>query len=88
MSTIYNTPVNKAITSTDVNNEINKDFMAVFPDIVRDLTGNGCNVDIPQINEWLSKVLIIILLNSSYNQFLLLPTYISTLLVIAVQCTR
>ena len=34
-----------------------RDFMAVFPDVVRDLTDIGLYSDIPQVSKWYAKVL-------------------------------
>ncbi|KAK3927150.1 Farnesyl pyrophosphate synthase [Frankliniella fusca] len=34
-----------------------REFMAIFPDLVRDLTEAGRHVDIPEVTKWLSKVL-------------------------------
>ncbi len=33
-----------------------RDFMAVFPDLVRDLTFLDCYQDVPSVNKHLSKV--------------------------------
>jgi len=37
-----------------------RDFMSVFPDIVRDLTEIGREFDIPDVSEWYKKVSIVV----------------------------
>ncbi|GJQ66635.1 Fpps [Trypoxylus dichotomus] len=37
--------------------EESREFMAVFPDIVRDLTEAGKHTDIPEVTKWYTKVL-------------------------------
>lgn len=43
----------EAVASKDESRE----FMAMFPDIVRDLTDAGRHLDIPEVTKWFSKVL-------------------------------
>ncbi len=38
-----------------------REFMAIFPDLVRDLTEAGRHLDIPEVTKWLSKVCISLL---------------------------
>lgn len=59
MSIVRTPPVPQAITGTAVSKDESRDFMAVFPDIVRDLTETGRNLDIPDVTKWLTKVWII-----------------------------
>lgn len=40
-----------------VTKDESRDFMAVFPDIVRDLTDLGVHTDIPEVARWYAKVL-------------------------------
>ncbi|XP_075215680.1 farnesyl pyrophosphate synthase-like [Lycorma delicatula] len=40
-----------------VSKDEKRDFMAVFPDIVRDLTDAGRHLDIPDVTKWYAKVL-------------------------------
>lgn len=56
MSTIHAPPVPPVITGTAVSKDETRDFMAVFPDVVRDLTDTGRNLDIPDVTKWLAKV--------------------------------
>lgn len=53
-------PVPPVITGTAVSKDETRDFMAVFPDIVRDLTETGRNLDIPDVTKWLVKVWVIL----------------------------
>ncbi|KAF4520807.1 hypothetical protein B566_EDAN002385 [Ephemera danica] len=46
-----------AITGTAASKEESREFMAVFPDIVRDLTDAGRYTDASDANKWFSKVL-------------------------------
>ncbi|XP_065204418.1 farnesyl pyrophosphate synthase-like [Planococcus citri] len=46
-----------ASTGTEVAKDESKEFMDVFPDIVRDLTSAGRHPDIPDANNWYAKVL-------------------------------
>lgn len=45
------------VTGDVVSKKEKRDFMAIFPDIVRELTAAGRNLDIPDVNKWYSKVL-------------------------------
>ncbi|XP_017767807.1 PREDICTED: farnesyl pyrophosphate synthase isoform X2 [Nicrophorus vespilloides] len=40
-----------------VSKDESREFMAIFPDIVRDLTDAGRHTDIPEVNKWYTKVL-------------------------------
>lgn len=57
ISAVRSPPVPPVITGTAVSKDESRDFMAVFPDIVRDLTDTGRNLDIPDVTRWLGKVL-------------------------------
>ncbi|XP_050425247.1 farnesyl pyrophosphate synthase isoform X2 [Adelges cooleyi] len=46
-----------AIVGTAVSKDDSREFMAVFPDVVRDLTDTGRHLDIPDVTKWLAKVL-------------------------------
>jgi hypothetical protein len=37
-----------------------RDFMSVFPDIVRDLTEIGRELDIPDVSKWFEKVSVVV----------------------------
>jgi farnesyl diphosphate synthase len=41
--------------------------MAVFPDIVRDLTETGRHLDIPDATKWFAKVSMLVRLNTLYS---------------------
>lgn len=43
--------------TTVASKEESREFMAIFPDIVRDLTDAGRHTDIPEITRWYSKLL-------------------------------
>lgn len=40
-----------------VSKDQSREFMACFPDIVRDLTETGKHIDVPEASKWLAKVL-------------------------------
>lgn len=46
-----------AVSSTVLSKEETREFMAIFPDLVRDLTDAGRHTDIPEITKWYSKIL-------------------------------
>lgn len=39
-----------------VSKDQSREFMACFPDIVRDLTETGKHIDVPEASKWLAKV--------------------------------
>ena len=39
-----------------VSKDQSREFMACFPDIVRDLTESGKHIDVPDASKWLAKV--------------------------------
>ncbi|XP_025203481.1 farnesyl pyrophosphate synthase-like, partial [Melanaphis sacchari] len=49
------------LTPVSIGSSISKDeyekFMAVFPEIVNDLTDNDLNLDVPDVSKWLEKLL-------------------------------
>lgn len=47
----------QAATNTVLNKDECRDFMSIFPDLVRDLTEAGRHSDIPDVNKWYAKVL-------------------------------
>ncbi|XP_067015784.2 farnesyl pyrophosphate synthase [Anabrus simplex] len=51
------TAVPLAYSGTAVNKDERREFMAVFPDIVRDLTDAGRHLDVPDATKWFAKVL-------------------------------
>lgn len=67
MSVIHSPPVPPVITGTAVNKDDSRDFMAVFPDVVRDLTDTGHNLDVPDVTKWLGKVCALMMLFRSYT---------------------
>ncbi|KAI5692935.1 hypothetical protein M8J75_004389 [Diaphorina citri] len=46
-----------AATNTVLSKDESRDFMAIFPDLVRDLTDAGRHSDIPDVTKWYAKVL-------------------------------
>nr|AEK32004.1 mitochondrial isoprenyl diphosphate synthase [Rhopalosiphum padi] len=57
MSVVHSPPVSPVLIGTSISKDELGDFMAVFPDIVKDLTDNGLNLDVPDVNKWLEKIL-------------------------------
>lgn len=55
-SNVYSPPVPAALAGTAVAKDESREFMAVFPDIVRDLTEAGKHTDIPDVTKWYAKV--------------------------------
>ncbi|XP_063241129.1 farnesyl pyrophosphate synthase-like [Bacillus rossius redtenbacheri] len=49
--------VNSTAANTITLKDESREFMAVFPDVVRDLTDAGRHTDIPEANKWFAKVL-------------------------------
>lgn len=52
----YSPPIPPALVGTAVGKDESREFMAVFPDIVRDLTEAGRHLDIPDVTKWYAKV--------------------------------
>lgn len=46
-----------AARATAASKDEAREFMAVFPDIVRDLTDAGRHLDVPEATKWFAKVL-------------------------------
>lgn len=63
LSTLQSPKIKKALEQANgthlnmVTKDESRDFMAVFPDIVRDLTELGVHTDIPEVARWYAKVL-------------------------------
>lgn len=57
LSTLQVKYVPPAKNSPIVPKDEARDFMAIFPDIVRDLTDAGRHTDIPEATKWYAKVL-------------------------------
>lgn len=57
LSTVSSPSIPLAISGTVATKDESRDFMAVFPDIVRDLTETGRHLDIPDATKWFAKVL-------------------------------
>ncbi|RZF44697.1 hypothetical protein LSTR_LSTR000649 [Laodelphax striatellus] len=51
------TTLSQAAAGTAVSKDEKREFMAVFPDIVRDLTDAGRHLDIPDATKWYAKTL-------------------------------
>jgi farnesyl diphosphate synthase len=58
LSTISSPSIPLAISGTVATKDESRDFMAVFPDVVRDLTETGRHLDIPDATKWFAKVSI------------------------------
>lgn len=48
-----------AAHATAASKDEARQFMAIFPDLVRDLTDAGRHLDIPEATKWFAKVLLI-----------------------------
>ncbi|XP_049848396.1 farnesyl pyrophosphate synthase-like [Schistocerca gregaria] len=51
------TAVPLAACATAVTKDESREFMALFPDVVRDLTDAGRHLDVPEVTKWFAKVL-------------------------------
>lgn len=54
-STSWNVPI--AAKETALSKDEARSFMAVFPDLVRELTDTGRHLDVPEVTKWYAKVL-------------------------------
>lgn len=45
-----------ATRGLNVSKDQSREFMACFPDIVRELTETGKHTDVPEASKWLAKV--------------------------------
>jgi hypothetical protein len=63
LSTINPPTIPLGICGTVATKDESRDFMAVFPDIVRDLTETGRHLDIPDATKWFAKVSILVTVN-------------------------
>lgn len=50
---VHTAPQSNWVTARDESREM----MAVWPDVVRDLTDAGCHLDIPDVTKWIAKVI-------------------------------
>ncbi|XP_071439588.1 farnesyl pyrophosphate synthase-like [Hetaerina americana] len=57
LSTLNLTTAPIAVTGTAASKDESREFMAVFPDVVRDLTDAGRHLDVPDATKWFAKVL-------------------------------
>lgn len=56
LSTLNSQQLPLAAQGLAVSKDQGREFMAVFPDIVRDLTETGKHYDVPEASKWLAKV--------------------------------
>ena len=56
LSTLNSKSVPLAASGTATSKDQSREFMAVFPDIVRDITEGGKHLDVPEASKWLAKV--------------------------------
>lgn len=56
LSTLNSQQLPLAARGLAVSKDQSREFMAVFPDIVRDLTETGKHLDVPEASKWLAKV--------------------------------
>ncbi|KAG8223487.1 hypothetical protein J437_LFUL004955 [Ladona fulva] len=57
LSTLHLSAAPIAVTGTAASKDESREFMAVFPDVVRDLTDAGRHLDVPDATKWYSKAL-------------------------------
>lgn len=57
LSTLTPQEMPMATRGLAVSKDQSREFMAVFPDIVRDLTETGKHIDVPEASKWLAKLL-------------------------------
>jgi hypothetical protein len=60
LSTLSSPAVPSAVSGTIATKDESRDFMSVFPDVVRDLTETGKHLDIPDATKWFAKVSIVV----------------------------
>lgn len=56
LSTLTTQEMPMATRGLAVSKDQSREFMACFPDVVRDLTETGKHIDVPQASKWLAKV--------------------------------
>lgn len=56
LSTLTTQEMPMATRGLAVSKDQSREFMACFPDIVRDLTETGKHIDVPEASKWLAKV--------------------------------
>lgn len=56
LSTLTSQQMPLAARGLAVSKDQSREFMACFPDIVRDLTETGKHIDVPEASKWLAKV--------------------------------
>jgi len=76
MSTVRTPPVTPVLIGTPISKEEFGNFMAVFPDIVKDLTDNGVKLDVPDVTKWFENVCVTMILFFSYILYIIIYTYI------------
>lgn len=57
LSTLNSQQLPLATRGLAVSKDQSREFMAVFPDLVRDLTETGKHLDVPEASKWLAKLL-------------------------------
>lgn len=57
LSTLNSKSVPMAASGLSTSKEQVREFLAVFPDIVRDLTDGNKHTDVPEAPKWLAKVM-------------------------------
>lgn len=56
LSTLTTQEMPMATRGLAVSKDQSREFMACFPDIVRDLTKTNKHIDVPEASKWLAKV--------------------------------
>lgn len=57
LSTLNSNQMPLAAKETAASKDERRDFMAIFPDLVREVTETGKHLDVPEASKWIAKVL-------------------------------
>ncbi|XP_023945259.2 uncharacterized protein LOC112051030 [Bicyclus anynana] len=68
LSTLTSQQMPLAARGLAVSKDQSREFMACFPDIVRDLTETGKHIDVPEASKWLAKLLQYTVPNGKKNR--------------------
>lgn len=62
MSAVRTPPLTPVLIGTPISKKELRNFMATFPDIVKDLTDNGVMLDVPDVTKWFENVCVMMIL--------------------------
>jgi len=92
MSVDCSTPVTPVVTGVSVSNDEFGNFMAVFPELVKDLTDTSLKLNMPDATEWLENVCangFVLLLYYLYIQYTYTYIYkFCSIVAVAIQRAR